>query len=183
MIGTIALSGCSDPAQRQALDRDYTAQSEALVLEYQTRLQSTLGEALAEGGPVSAIAVCKVQAPIIAAELSSGSGAQIRRVASRNRNPDNSLRPGLAAMYSKLETQPVKEGRPAALHSQLDGAFVYMSALPMAEKPCTICHGTQIAPEVQKAITAAYPDDRATGFAPGDMRGAFVVEWTLKGSE
>jgi catalase-peroxidase len=32
-------------------------------------------------------------------------------------------------------------------------------------------------PEVRAAVSRLYPADEATGFAVGDLRGAFVVEW------
>ena len=43
---------------------------------------------------------------------------------------------------------------------------------------CTLCHGTddQVMPEVKAAIVSNYPEDRATGFSEGDIRGYFWVE-------
>ena len=40
---------------------------------------------------------------------------------------------------------------------------------------CLQCHGEAIAPPVAEKISALYPDDKATGFREGDIRGAFVV--------
>ncbi|MDE0059891.1 MAG: DUF3365 domain-containing protein [Defluviicoccus sp.] len=40
---------------------------------------------------------------------------------------------------------------------------------------CTVCHGTNIAPEVAAALDALYPDDLARGFEVGDIRGAFSI--------
>ena len=51
--------------------------------------------------------------------------------------------------------------------------------LPIRLQPqCTMCHGpaAAIADEVRAEIAASYPDDRATGFATGDLRGWFWVE-------
>ncbi|MDT4883752.1 hypothetical protein FQZ97_1198250 [compost metagenome] len=44
------------------------------------------------------------------------------------------------------------------------------------EPGCLACHGTQMAPQVRAAIAAHYPDDAATGFAVGDLRGGLWVE-------
>ncbi|HCF96715.1 MAG TPA: hypothetical protein DEW46_16805, partial [Verrucomicrobia bacterium] len=46
---------------------------------------------------------------------------------------------------------------------------------------CVACHGPeeQIQPDVLAAIRAHYPNDRATGFQPGDLRGAISVEVPL----
>jgi hypothetical protein len=55
--------------------------------------------------------------------------------------------------------------------------FRYMRAIPTAPM-CLSCHGTDIAPDVAAQIRAAYPGDRAMGFAAGEMRGAFSISWT-----
>ena len=44
------------------------------------------------------------------------------------------------------------------------------------EPGCLACHGAQVAPAVRAAIAAHYPDDAATGFAVGDLRGGLWVE-------
>ena len=42
---------------------------------------------------------------------------------------------------------------------------------------CTTCHGESISPGIASAIAERYPDDEATGFAVGDLRGVFWVEF------
>ena len=41
---------------------------------------------------------------------------------------------------------------------------------------CVTCHGTAIAPDVEKRIDELYPADQATGFEPGHFRGIFWAE-------
>ena len=43
------------------------------------------------------------------------------------------------------------------------------------QKLCLGCHGKSIAPEVKAKLAELYPEDKATGFSEGDLRGAFVV--------
>ena len=52
--------------------------------------------------------------------------------------------------------------------------FRYMKAIG-TQPVCTVCHGTSIAPEVTARLDALYPEDRARGFAVGDIRGAFSI--------
>jgi hypothetical protein len=42
---------------------------------------------------------------------------------------------------------------------------------------CLQCHGEALAPEVTQALAARYPDDRATGFREGQLRGALSIRW------
>jgi hypothetical protein len=52
--------------------------------------------------------------------------------------------------------------------------FRYMKPIPTAGL-CLTCHGTELPPTVRQVLAERYPADRATGFAEGDIRGAFVV--------
>ena len=49
---------------------------------------------------------------------------------------------------------------------------------------CVQCHGKpeELSTEVRAALLDRYPDDRATGFAAGDLRGWFWVEVPAGGS-
>ena len=49
-------------------------------------------------------------------------------------------------------------------------------AEPIIVQPlCLSCHGNVLAPEVANHIEEAYPDDQATGFEIGDLRGVYWV--------
>jgi hypothetical protein len=52
--------------------------------------------------------------------------------------------------------------------------FRYMKAIP-TNQLCLQCHGKAIPPDVREKLDELYPDDRARGFAFGDIRGAFTV--------
>ena len=58
--------------------------------------------------------------------------------------------------------------------------FRYMKALPVAPV-CVQCHGEQanMAPELVQALARDYPHDAATGYAPGQIRGAVTVQRPL----
>jgi hypothetical protein len=51
----------------------------------------------------------------------------------------------------------------------------YMKAIPLAEKPCAVCHGTNVDPDLRAEILEFYPEDEAVGFKPGEIRGAFTM--------
>jgi hypothetical protein len=50
---------------------------------------------------------------------------------------------------------------------------------PIAQRSlCATCHGRpdKLAPEVRRVLRERYPEDRAVGFAEGEIRGWFWVE-------
>ena len=54
----------------------------------------------------------------------------------------------------------------------------YMRAIRVGVDLCLTCHGLDdtLEPEVRHRLAELYPDDAATGFSRGDLRGAFVVQ-------
>jgi hypothetical protein len=164
---------------------DWLAKSRVLTQQLGTELKGELGRALAVGGPAAAIDVCRTRAPAIAARLSKESGAVVSRKALRVRNPANAPndleRAVLEQFAADLASGHAEMPLEAAVDLNGGGRIehLYMRAIPM-EALCTTCHGATLAPDVAAAIARAYPDDQATGFAPGELRGAFSVVWPAK---
>ena len=57
--------------------------------------------------------------------------------------------------------------------------FRYMKAIP-TQKPCLTCHGPNVSEPLGKTIAEFYPDDQATGFSLGELRGAFTIVQPLQ---
>ncbi|KEO89122.1 hypothetical protein EH31_13890 [Erythrobacter longus] len=174
----LGLGGCSQDTSTEESDTEQAAflnQSQKVTAQFQSELQTTLSTAIGEAGAVGAIGVCQSAAPAIAQRLSEESGLAVSRIARRNRNANGGLPLGLEPLYAKLEAAPLDNGAPRNVHGTVDGAMVYLQAIPMKEQPCSACHGTNIDPVIINAIAKAYPGDLATGFEPGELRGAFLV--------
>jgi hypothetical protein len=185
----LVLTACSAaPALPPEREAALAARSALLADAFQSELQGALKGALASGGPAAAIEVCAQVAPAIAERLSAESGAQVRRTALKPRNPaakpDAFERETMTAWrVSPLDQAGKPMVRGAGVSSDEGPAFRWMRAIP-TQKMCLQCHGETIAPEVAAAIAARYPEDRATGFREGELRGALSIRWTgdaLKG--
>ena len=172
-LGLLPASCASEQAQSPA--PAFVQEATLLADTYQANLQAELSAAIKQVGPVGAIGVCQSVAPAIAADLSRNGDLAVSRIARRNRNPDNAVPAELDALYQQLEREPLRDGKPHVVTATIGEREVFMRALPMKDQPCSQCHGTSIAPDVKAAIDARYPDDRATGFAVGDLRGAMLV--------
>lgn len=159
---------------------DPEAQSRALADRFQGALMSQLQAAIADRGVAGAVGACTTMAPAVAAELSTQSGATVRRTAIRTRNPLAKPDGYEAWALAVLDQQPMSGGKPREISGwvpeQGGAAFRYLRAIPMGGV-CLACHGSDIAPDVKAAIAAAYPQDEATGFKPGQLRGAFSIRW------
>jgi hypothetical protein len=171
------------PAATQDSD-EWSERSRALADRLTGQLKLELQQALQAGGPVAAIDVCRTRAPAIAAQLSQESGAQVGRTALRVRNPANApdelerkvllqFKDELAAAKPPLPSPPEAVFE---LRTPQGVEHRYMRAIPL-QPPCVLCHGKAIAPDVAAAIERHYPNDAATGFEPGELRGAVTVRW------
>lgn len=144
-------------------------------------LKGQLMSAIKAGGPVSAIAVCRTAAPALGAKVSSEQGLTISRTALRVRNPKNAPDAWERKVLEDFITQAAAGADPATLERGEEvteegvTGFRYMKAIPMAAEPCLACHGSNLAPAVATEISKLYPEDQATGFKVGDVRGAFSV--------
>jgi len=150
------------------------------------RLTAELLASLRDEGTTAAIAICADAAPGIARDVSQETGVEVGRTALRARNPDNAADPWERAQLEAFITALAAGGDPAAMErwAVVDNdagapVFRWMKPIVMGE-PCETCHGTDIADDVTAAVLARYPEDVATGFTPGEIRGAFTVSKPLR---
>jgi hypothetical protein len=159
-------------------DPELTAQARAIVSAFVGEMKPLLKSSVQQHGAAGAIAVCADEAPRIAARLQDETGWQIRRVSPRPRNVERAVPDAWeSAMMAELDAlsragAPASELNRAAI---IDSRFRYLQGQP-TEGLCLLCHGSnQVTPEVQAAIAERYPDDRATGFSLGELRGAISL--------
>jgi hypothetical protein len=172
------------PAQAGESAAAWDERSRAMSEQLMSELQAGLKQAMQQGGPVAAIEVCRARAPQIAARLSKSSGAEVGRTALRVRNPANAPddleRAVMAGFASELaQAATSASARPEVfieIRSERGIERRYLRAIPM-QPLCLACHGAKLAPEVAAAVLRDYPQDAATGFEPGQLRGAVTVRW------
>lgn len=169
----LSLSAAADESER--LERAQTAAS-----AFGAALKAELTQAMESGGPVAAIEVCKDRAPAIAEAVSLEQDVDLYRVSLKNRNPENAPNAWQREVLLAFEQRQAAGEDAAAMtwHATVEtpsgNEFRYMQAIPTGGL-CLACHGGTLAPEVAQKISELYVNDQATGFSPGDVRGAFVV--------
>jgi hypothetical protein len=162
-------------------DTAQVGQARAAVKELGEALKRELMASIAAGGPLAAIGVCKTIAPALAEKTSATRGLKVGRTALRLRNPANAPDAWERAVLEDFAAQIKAGADPVKLEhaetvTDAGGAstFRYMKAIPMGAVPCLSCHGAP-EPALKAEITRLYPQDQATGFRPGELRGAFTV--------
>jgi Protein of unknown function (DUF3365) len=133
------------------------------------------------GGVASAIPVCQTIAPALAAEASVKHKMSVRRTALKVRNQSNKadafemrvLREFVEKLAGGADPATLDHGETVTENGK--SLFRYMKAIPAAAEPCLACHGSNLKDDVKAEIAKLYPEDQATGFKAGDLRGAFSV--------
>ena len=156
-------------------------EAKAITMAFGKELKTVLQGTIMAAGPVEAIKVCRTSAPGIANRLSQEQGWDVARTSQKVRNPDNAPdaweQKILAQWQDKIARgAPVQNMKASELVTE-NGVTVYryMSAIPTGNM-CLNCHGSSIAGPVLNTIHDLYPNDQATGFKEGELRGAFSLK-------
>lgn len=157
-----------------------TQNSRIAIQALGSELKQTLQSSIKTKGPIESIAVCQLEAPKIASRISEENQLSISRTSLKVRNPANKPDAWEKTVLKQFEQRKVKGEAVKSLdYSEVtvkDGqkVFRYMKAIPTGEV-CLMCHGTNVSQPLTAKIESLYPDDKATGFKAGDIRGAFTV--------
>ncbi len=144
-------------------------------------LGTALKKAIKEGGLEYALDFCQQEATKITDSLSNSDAVIIKRLAKKNRNPNNSMN----AMESKVFKQYIMEWLTnKTLNPKLaineNGHPVYYKPI-ILNNNCLMCHGKpgeNIPEDLAKKITELYPDDKAIDFEVGHPRGMWAITFT-----
>ncbi|MGK7396564.1 MAG: Tll0287-like domain-containing protein [Candidatus Cyclobacteriaceae bacterium M3_2C_046] len=146
----------------------------------QKTLAGNLVNAIQDQGIRGAIQFCNLAAYPLVDSLQKKLNVQIKRTSLQTRNPDNqptSLEKQLLEAYhynaeNNLALEPAIQ--------EIDEAYLLFAKPIVIGNPlCLNCHGEvgkQVQSENYQIIKGLYPEDQATGYQEGDLRGM----WSIK---
>lgn len=179
-VAAMTAMGAANAADMDALKEE----AKGVVMAFGGPLKQTLGGSMKEGGPVNAIGVCNEKAVGIANEAAAKTGWHVARTSLKLRNSNNkpdSWELNVLNMFEEKQAAGAKMGTLAfaeVVETNGKKQFRFMKAIGTVDV-CLNCHGMDIKPDVAAKLDALYPDDKARGFAVGDIRGAFTLRKDL----
>lgn len=158
----------------------YRQHGQAIVQQSFKALSQALTTAIEEGGVEHAIQFCNVQALPITDSMAQLFHADVQRVSLKNRNPVNLADSIEAGFIYRLE-QKMLNGIEVndTLFVSSDGKMTFLAPILMAPA-CLKCHGTEgkeMTSQTLAAIGQLYPQDKATGYQLGELRGLWRVRF------
>jgi hypothetical protein len=181
LIAGMARADNTPPA---AIDAGLVQSTRGIAGDLLGQLGQKLKAAMSTDGPVAAVSVCKESAPAIARQLSITNDAKVTRIGTRVRNqnmgvPNAWQKEALTQFEVRLsqgEKAPDIEYWQVADNGHGKSELRYAKAITV-QPQCLSCHGAaqDIAAPLADKLRIEYPDDQATGYSVGQLRGAVVV--------
>lgn len=168
-VDTTALSGA-------AVDSLLIIAANQAIAQFSSQLQTSLKVALDDGGPLNAVNVCNVVAPDIQT-AHVRDGWFLERVTAKPRNHNNQADSAQLAILALFENP----NAPAFVSQWNDKIkrekFRYYRPIRTNDL-CGGCHGDPsiFVAGLNDELKKLYPNDKATGYKSGDLRGMFAIE-------
>ncbi len=182
IIGVLLFFGCSGPAPKNTLSTEdqaeYLAKGKKITAFSFKALSSEVIKAIEEGGIRHAAEYCHLQASPLTDSLSKTYQADISRVSDKYRNPENKPDELDLKVIEDYRRQ-LDEGRELQAHLEVTGEqVIYYSPIIILNPVCLQCHGEPgktMELENDEFIRTKYPEDKATGYKLGELRGVWRI--------
>lgn len=167
---TLAFGACGgvDPTYRA------TKKAHAAIATLKLQLKQRLQAAMAEG-PEKAVEVCANEAQLIRQRVSDETGVTLGRASLRLRTAADAA-PDWVNAWLVAQGERKVEGVTGL--ELVEASRVRVLEPIGMDGLCLSCHGeaSSLSDAVASALKSRYPNDAATGYAAGDLRGAFWAE-------
>ena len=155
--------------------RDYMTEGKKITATAFAALSGKLQTAMQEGGVANAVSYCNIAALPLIDSLAQANNASIKRTSLKYRNPLDAPTKAEIEVLNTFADQLQKE-KPL---SPLVVEHNFYAPIRIAT-PCLKCHGKigeTLTESDYKHILKTYPEDKAIGYVPGDLRGMWVVSF------
>ena len=156
----------------------------SIALTTKKTLGRSLQNALQKGGVENAVTFCNLVASPVVDSLSLHFDAKIRRVTLKPRNPYNAPNEIEMKIMEAYDFQQKNSLALAPNVQPLDNnEYLFTKPILVESALCLTCHGTSengLQKETEDFLRSKYPDDKATGYAIGDLRGMWSIIFSKK---
>jgi len=185
VISALAVfTACNQPEQKEDANEttpqpniNYEGVSVVIMEDAKKTLGGELKAAMERGGVAEAVNYCNLNASGISETVGKKYNATIKRVTDKPRNPANAANAQeLAQLRNWRGILAANTGQVVTAEETTTERHFYMPI--KIDAFCTTCHGVvgeTLTLENRAIIAAKYPEDKATGYQAGDLRGLWHI--------
>lgn len=173
----LAMAAC-DNSLSEKEKQEYANKGNEISQASFKALSEKLTEQMKMGGPAKAIPFCNVEAMSLTKQLSEEFNVTIKRTSDKLRNQENKpseREQEIINNYQKLISEK-QEITPIAEVDDNNNKHYYAPIKLKAN--CLACHGIVdefVSVKTDSIIKSLYPNDKATGYNEGDLRGIWSI--------
>lgn len=176
VVLTVGVLGCKSDKLSMAKQEDLIVKGKEIASATFVALSSELQNAMSDGGVENAVKYCNLKAMPITDSLAIKYNVEIRRTSDKIRNLSNK------ASAQELKTianykKSLLEGKQLK-HQVVSHNDEYTFYAPiLINDMCLKCHGNKSDISSYDVITNLYPNDLATGYKSGQVRGIWSINF------
>jgi hypothetical protein len=159
-----------------ARERGRAIASQAFAL-----LSTNLAQAIAARGITNALPYCSERAYPLTELVAATNQVRLRRITHKPRNPTNEVAAGELAILRGFQLALGRGEQPKpVVQARGTETVLFYSPIVITNPLCLQCHGVMgqdIPPATAALLRELYPQDQATGFQLGDLRGGWRVDF------
>jgi hypothetical protein len=183
IITTFLITGCIESKSRLS-DEELTElaieEGNRITMETQQLLGSTLKSRIQQDGIPAALEYCNLNAYPLVDSIENKYHVTIKRASSNTRNPQDKPDTEEFKILSGYQSD-LQAGRTPEVFLEIrENEIHYARPIVLNDAVCLKCHGTvgeEILPDHYELIQELYPEDKATGYSLGDLRGIWSVRF------
>ncbi len=181
----LLLQSCTKSQVTDQQVQEYLLQSKQIAQQFSSELKTELQNAIAESGPAEAIGVCKEVSVQVEERYTEEYPeiTQLRRISHKVRNEEKHI-PTQTELEQLQNMQSLiqQERKPNPIYIAEQDYLTVLLPIVVDDPTCLLCHGNEnnIPAPVKEALNEHYPNDQATGFEMGDLRGALSIQWEIQ---
>lgn len=143
------------------------------IKELAMGLKKELKAAIKAGGPMNALTTCNTKAMPVTEKIQK-KNISVGRVSTKNRNPNNTPKEWMKSYIEQFHEGKIeKKFVEVKISDSKSGILMPIKTGGL----CLTCHGEKISSKLGAKIKELYPEDKALGYKPGEIRGFFWAEY------
>ncbi|MCO5260086.1 MAG: DUF3365 domain-containing protein [Crocinitomicaceae bacterium] len=180
----VACSGNKEESQQQATainEVELLQKGDSIATLAQGVLMQNVSSAIQQHGVIGAIEFCNLNAIPLTDSISQLTLSTVQRLSDKNRNPNNEINTTIdQKAWSELKML-LSDSTIADKHFLLqeNNQVFYYKPIQIGMPTCLKCHGakgTDISDDALSIIQTNYPNDKATDYQLGQLRGMWKIK-------